>query len=197
LDELGPVEKDIYTKKISRDVGISEGAIRMEILGNTNVEPKRQFVQHHSEKEKKVEKMTPLEATVLKCLFVDPSLSEELLQWIDILESEISKKVVNICFEYYGLEGDFGLSQIIDRLEPEESQELQAGLDKIIVTDNERDVFSQCINRWKFTELEREEKRIIDMLSLGDEENNKATIEDLTLKLMEVQRQMKIHGGQM
>ena len=47
------------------------------------------------------------------------------------------------------------------------------------------------------TELEREEKRIIDMLSLGDEENNKATIEDLTLKLMEVQRQMKIHGGQM
>ena len=55
LDELGPVEKDIYTKKISKDVGISEGAIRMEILGNTNVEPKKQFVQHHSEKEKKVE----------------------------------------------------------------------------------------------------------------------------------------------
>ena len=197
LDELGPVEKDIYTKKISKDVGISEGAIRMEILGNTNVEPKRQFVQHHQEKEDKIEKLSAIEATVLKCLFVDPRLCEELLQWIDILDSEIAKKVVNICFEYYGLEGDFGLSQIIDRLDPEESQEVQTALDKIIVTDNERDVFNQCINRWKFTELEREEKRIIDMLSLGDEENNKATIEDLTLKLMEVQRQMKIHGGQM
>ena len=112
-------------------------------------------------------------------------------------QSELAKKVVNICFEYYGLEGDFGISQIIDRLEPEESQELQEALDKIIVTDNERDVFNQCVNRWKFFELEKEEKRIIDMLSLGDEENNKATIEDLTLKLMEVQRQMKIHGGQM
>ena len=197
LDELGPVEKDIYTKKISRDVGISEGAIRMEILGNTNVEPKRQFVQHTAQKDKKVDKLTSLEATVLKCLFVDPTLSEELLQWIDIFESEISKKVVNICFEYYGLYGDFHLSQIIDRLDPEESQELQEGLDKIIVTDNEKDVFDQCINRWKFTQLEKEEKRIIDMLSLGDEEHNKATIEDLTLKLMEVQRQMKIHGGQM
>jgi hypothetical protein len=105
--------------------------------------------------------------------------------------------VVNICFEFYGLYGDFHLGQIIDRLDPEESQELQEGLDKIIVTDNERDVFDQCINRWKFTQLEKEEKRIIDMLSLGDEEHNKATIEDLTLKLMEVQRQMKIHGGQM
>ena len=197
LDELGPVEKDIYTKKISRDVGISEGAIRMEILGNTNVEPKRQFVQHTAQKDNKVDKLTSLEATVLKCLFVDPTLSEELLQWIDIFESEISKKVVNICFEFYGLYGDFHLGQIIDRLDPEESQELQEGLDKIIVTDNERDVFDQCINRWKFTQLEKEEKRIIDMLSLGDEEHNKATIEDLTLKLMEVQRQMKIHGGQM
>lgn len=197
LDELSPVEKDIYTKKISRDVGISEGAIRMEILGNTNVEPKRQFVTHHTEKEKKVDRLSNLEATVLKCLFVDPTLSEELLQWVNILESEIAKKVVNICFEYYGLEGDFGISQIIDRLDPEESQELQTALDKIIVTDNERDVFNQCINRWKFIELEKEEKRIIDMLSLGDEENNKAPIEDLTLKLMEVQRQMKIHGGQM
>ncbi|MBR6528594.1 MAG: DNA primase [Firmicutes bacterium] len=197
LDELGPVEKDIYTKKISRDVGISEGAIRMEILGNTNVEPKRQFVQHTAQKDNKVDKLTSLEATVLKCLFVDPTLSEELLQWIDIFESEISKKVVNICFEFYGLYGDFHLGQIIDRLDPEESQELQEGLDKIIVTDNEKDVFDQCINRWKFTQLEKEEKRIIDMLSLGDEEHNKATIEDLTLKLMEVQRQMKIHGGQM
>ena len=197
LDELGPVEKDIYTKKISRDVGISEGAIRMEILGNTNVEPKRQFVQHTAQKDNKVDKLTSLEATVLKCLFVDPTLSEELLQWIDIFESEISKKVVNICFEFYGLYGDFHLGQIIDRLDPEESQELQEGLDKIIVTDNEKDVFDQCINRWKFTQLEKEEKRIIDMLSLGDEETGKATIEDLTLKLMEVQRQMKIYGGKM
>lgn len=197
LAELGPVERDIYTKKVSRDVGISEGAIRMENLGNTNVEPKRQLVQHHQEKEQKVDKLSTLEATVLKCLFVEPKLSEELLQWIDILESETAKKVVNICFEFYGLRGDFDKSQIMDRLEPEESQELEHSLDKIIVTGNEYDVFNQCINRWKFTQLEKEEKHIIDMLSLGDEETGKQAIEDLTLKLMEVQRQMKIYGGKM
>ena len=197
LAELGPVERDIYTKKVSRDVGISEGAIRMENLGNTNVEPKRQLVQHHQEKEQKVDKLSTLEATVLKCLFVEPKLSEELLQWIDILESETAKKVVNICFEFYGLRGDFDKSQIMDRLEPEESQELEQSLDKIIVTGNEYDVFNQCINRWKFTQLEKEEKHIIDMLSLGDEETGKQAIEDLTLKLMEVQRQMKIYGGKM
>ena len=197
LKELGPVETDIYIKKISRDVGISEGAIRMEILGNTKVEPKVQFVQHNTEKEKNIDKLSSLEATVLKCLFVDPTLAEELLQWVDIFESEIGKKVVNICFEYYGLEGDFDVSQIVDRLDPEESQELQQSLEKIIVTDNESNVFQQCIHRWKFSQLRKEEKRIIDMLSLGDEENNKATIEDLTLKLMEVQRQMKIYGGRM
>lgn len=197
LHELGPVETDIYIKKISRDIGISEGAIRMEILGNTNVAPKKQFVQHHTEKEKKIDSLSNLEATVLRCLFVDPTLSEELLQWVDIFESELSKKVINIAFEYYGLEGDFDVGQIVDRLDPEESQELQQGLDKIIITDNERDVFAQCIHRWKFTQLEREEKHIINMLSLGDEESNKETIDELTLRLMEVQKEMKIHGGQM
>ena len=197
LGELGPVEKDIYTKKVSKDLGISEAAIRMENLGNNNIEPKRQFVQHHQENKDKKDKLSTLEATILKCLFVEPRLSEELLQWFDIFESDISKKVVNICFEFYGLKGDFDKSQIMDRLEPEESQELEQSLDKIIVTGNETDVFNQCINRWKFTELEREEKHIIDMLSLGDEETGKATIEDLTLKLMEVQRQMKIYGGKM
>ena len=34
LSQLSPVEADIYIRKISRDVGISEGAIKMEISGN-------------------------------------------------------------------------------------------------------------------------------------------------------------------
>ncbi len=197
LHELGPVEKDIYIKKISKDVGISEGAIRMENLGNTKLEHKHEYVQRNVHNEEKIDKLTSIEATLLKCLFIDPTLSEELLTYMDIFESEIGKKVINIAFEFYGMEGDFHCSQVMDRLEPSESQELERSLEKIIVTDNERDVLDQCIHKWKFNQLEREEKHIIDMLSLADEENNKATLEELTIKLMDVQRQMKLHGGKM
>ena len=38
LSDLSPVEADIYIKKISKETDISEGAIRMEISGNTNRE---------------------------------------------------------------------------------------------------------------------------------------------------------------
>ena len=38
-----------------------------------------------------------------------------------MISSTLGQKVKDILFELYGLNGDFHLSQILDRLEPEES----------------------------------------------------------------------------
>ena len=51
LSDLSPVECDIYKKKISRDTGISEGAIKMEILGNNKQE--KHLPERHRETGKK------------------------------------------------------------------------------------------------------------------------------------------------
>lgn len=197
LSELSPVEADIYGKKISRDMGISEGAIRMEILGNNNIKEEKHYIERHPEKEQTTGELSNLEATVLKCLFTEPKLAEEILPFSEMFESKISKKIIDSIFEFYGLRGDFNFSQISDTLEPGESETLEAALDKVLTTGNEKDVLCQCIHKWKFKMLEKRERKIIDMLSLADEENNKASLEELTIKLMEVQKEMKSHGGKM
>lgn len=194
LSDLSPVEGDIYIKKISRDTGISEGAIKMEILGNNKQE--KHLPERHRETGEEVLELSPLEATVLKCLFIDPEFSESVLPYSDIFESQLGKKTLNIAFEFYGLNGDFNRGQVIDRLEPAESEKLQESLDKVIITGNEREVLNQCIHRWEFKRLESRERQLRDILSLADEEN-KESIDRLTIELMEVQKEMKAHGGKM
>ena len=194
LSDLSPVECDIYIKKISRDTGISEGAIKMEILGNNKQE--KHLPERHRETGEEVLELSPLEATVLKCLFIDPEFSESILPYSDIFESELGKKTLNIAFEFYGLNGDFNRGQVMDRLEPAESEKLQESLDKVIITGNEKEVLNQCIHRWEFKRLESRERQLRDILSLADEEN-KESIDRLTIELMEIQREMKAHGGKM
>ena len=194
LSDLSPVECDIYIKKISRDTGISEGAIKMEILGNNKQE--KHLPERHRKTGEEVLELSPLEATVLKCLFIDPEFSESILPYSDIFESELGKKTLNIAFEFYGLNGDFNRGQVMDRLEPAESEKLQESLDKVIITGNEKEVLNQCIHRWEFKRLESRERQLRDILSLADEEN-KESIDRLTIEFMEIQREMKAHGGKM
>lgn len=198
LSELGPVEADVYIKKIAGDVGISEGAIKMEILGNNNTKEtnNRHVVQKNIRKEDKKDGLSTLEATVIKCLLIDPYLSEKVVEYPDMFESDLGKKIIDTAFELYGLEGDFDKYRIIDKLEPEESEKLEESLEKIIVTGNETDVIKQCIHRWKFNQLEKKEKELMDMLLLADE-SNKGALEELTVNLMKIQKEMKAHGGKM
>ena len=126
---------------------------------------------------------------------MEPKFCEELLPHIDLFESGLGSKAVNLSFEFYGLSGDFHKGQVMDSLEPGESQKIEEAMEKIIIAGNEKDVFEQCIHKWKFKELERKEKNIIDMLSLADAEENHEASDRLTKQLMAIRKEMEAHGG--
>lgn len=196
LKELSPVEADVYIRKLARELRIAEGAIKMEIIGNTTDAPVS-AVQRSVRREKEAvrDALSPLEANILKTLFINPSLSERLLDFDQVISSTLGQKVKDILFELYGLNGDFHLSQILDRLEPEESEALTAALDNIAVCGNEEQVLDQCINTWQIQRLLEREQALIDRLALADEENNPESIRQLTEQLMEVQQEINSHGG--
>lgn len=198
LRELSPVEADVYIKKLAGELRIAEGAIKMEILGNTtNVPgplPQRRSLHEH-EKEDKKGSLSPLEASLLKTLFVNPVLTERLLDFDQAIASTLGRKVKDILFELYGLSGDFHLDQVLDRLEPEESEALTEALSNVVICGNEEQVFSQCVNTWQIKCLSEREQDIIARLSLADEDNNPESIKALTKELMEVQQEINSHGG--
>lgn len=195
LSDLSPVEADIYIKKISKETDISEGAIRMEISGNTNREKSDQRPLRRTGEEENTGSISNLEATVIKCLLTDPGLSDYLLPHMDIFESELGRKTANLAFEAYGLRGDFDRADITDRLDPDESRSLEDSLNRIILTGNEDDVIRQCVHKWKRDKLHEEEKNVIDMLTLADAEKNEDASRKLSERLMQIRTEIEAHGG--
>lgn len=197
LKELSPVEADVYIRKLSKTLRIAEGAIKMEIMGNTtggsrNSQP---AVQRSHRAEEVQEEMSSLEANILKTLLMNPQLTEKLLDYSEIMSSAPARKVTDILFELYGLNGDFHMNQLTDRLEPEESEQLIRNLNNIVIAGNEEQVFEECVNTWQIQRLTAREQDLITRLSLADEENNTDVIRQLTLELMEVQKEINSHGG--
>ena len=198
LRELSPVEADVYIKKLSKELHIAEGAIKMEILGNNSNSSRNSqpaVPQRNHREEEVQEEMSSLEASIIKSLMVNPGLTEKLLDFSEIMASTPARKVMDILFELYGLNGDFHMNQLTDRLDPVESEALSSALDKIVIAGNEEQVFSECINTWQRKRLLQQEQELITRLSLADEENNPDSINQLTLELMEIQKQINSHGG--
>ena len=111
------------------------------------------------------------------------------------MESRQARKILNIMFELYGLNEDFDSAQIMDCLDPDESQKLSGELDRIIIAGNEDKVFAECIRKWELDKLLLKEKQLIDRLSLADEEAGVESIKELTEELMKVQSKIKTYGG--
>jgi len=195
LKELSPVEADIYIKKIARDVGIAEGAIKMEILGNNKADREKYKPQARDDNKNDFHSLSSIEETVFKCVFTEPQLTEKLLSEEEIFQSNLGMKILNIIFELYGMTGDFDFSRVADRLEPDESKVLLKALDSVVVAGNAEEVMEQCIRRNRIQRLKDREERILAMLSMADEEDNAEAARKLTLELMEIQKEIEAHGG--
>ena len=118
-----------------------------------------------------------------------------MLEYQQIFESVLGKKVLNIMFEKYGLYENFELPDIMDNLEPEESKELEALLEKIIIAGNEEQVFDECIKKWKLNQAVKKEHELRDRLALADEDTSSNAVTELMEELMKVQMEIKSFGG--
>ena len=107
---------------------------------------------------------------MLKCVFTEPKLTEELLSEEELFQSSLGRKIIDIIFELYGLNGDFSLGQVSDRLEPDESKYISKALDNIAVAGNAEEIMRQCVDKQKISRLKSREERVLAMLSMADEE---------------------------
>ena len=90
LKELGPVEADLYIKKIAKTVGIAEGAIKMEILGDNKETKEIPRPAVRPDKDEVPLDISSLEATIIKCIFTEPMLVERLVTEEDVFSSYLS-----------------------------------------------------------------------------------------------------------
>ncbi|MGF6375587.1 DNA primase [Clostridiales Family XIII bacterium PM5-7] len=192
ISQLRPVEQEVYIKKVSKDINVSEAAIRMELLGENHI-----AVNHPSpmkeEPQEIAAEVTSLEKTLLKLLFMENTYLEKIDEHPGILSGEFATKVYSLAKEAYKQEQNIDINRIMDNLNPDDSNQLQEIIDHVVIGGNEEQVFDDCIHTWTDNRLAKEETMLITLLSLADEENNQDKIIELTDMLVKVQRERKNH----
>lgn len=191
LRELSPVEQDIYINKLSDELKVSKAAIAKEVQrkGDKNSPGQaRQGQGNNSKQDGEVySSLSNIEATLLKCITINPNLTDNLFEDQEIISSSMGKKIFGIVFDLYGSKGNFEFEDITDKLDVDESQEVINMLSKIIVKGNEEKVYYECIKTFKLEKLEKEMQLTIDVMELADEENNEEKLTELTKKLIKLQ----------
>ncbi len=195
LKGLSPVEADIYISNLSKSLKVSESAVRRELEGLST--PAAQSpVSNKLEKIADNRLLSTAEMNVLKALITNPDLTELMYENSRIFCSDFALKLAAIIFELYGSDGTFTKEDICDRLEPEESSYFDAALEKVLIAGREEEVLRDCIKKWKLTELDIRQKRIVEKMNLADEsELGTELTEKLTEELIDIQNKIKTLRG--
>ena len=190
IRSLSPVEQEIYIEKTAKSLKVSESAIRMELMGQTPQETPK--LRHTREEEENFSvEIQPLEKTLLKVLFTNESFIPKVKSWESVFRSEFAVKVYEILEQEYSKHQVIDVKQIMDTLPTEGSKKLAEILEQVVLGGNEEQVYEECRKTWQDHQLEAEEKRLITLLSMADEEDNQEKIRELTDQLMKVQKDRK------
>lgn len=191
LSQLSPVEQEIYTKKLSKELKIAESAIKMELLGNNDNTEKPHMGKQREEPQEAMPDISPVERTLLRIMLTEESYIQRLAAYPDILESEFARRMYQLFQEEYRQFHRLDLKKLLDGLSREDGDRLSEIMEHVIVGGNEEQVFADCIRTWKQGRLAKEEQRLITLLSMADEEDNQEKIRELTEQLMKIQRERK------
>lgn len=195
LSQLSPVEQDIYSKKLSKELKIAESAIKMELLGNDSTE-KPHVPPRREEEPAAAPDISPVERTLLRVMVTQEDFIERIRDFPEILESDFSQRMYQILSEEYRQFHRVDLNKILDGLPRPDGERLSEIMDHVIVGGNEEQVFWDCVRTWKLQRLAKEEQRLITLLSMADEEDNQERIRQLTEQLMKIQRERKENQNQ-
>ena len=195
LRTLSPVETDIYVRALAEELKVSERAIFAEISAGGEVKTTAPAPERRDDTAADTE-LSSVEANVISALLTNPDLTEVLFDNFGMMENTFAKKIGNIILELFGTKGNYSISDINDRLDPDESLALEKAVSGILLAGREEEVLKESIRKWKLDKLFEKEKDIVSRMDLADESGiDQDMMKTLTNDLIEVQKEIKKYGG--
>lgn len=205
LQQMNPVEADIYIKKLAAEMGISEGAIRFEYTGNTRQESGSQAYERRDYERPGRSAAAAAEEGAGS----EMSITEQDLIKLMLLDARYMELPADVAGQAFLSEEGRNLYRAIqqtgrehnhvdyERLKDLLDEKAELCLEKIrdeletIADDKADTIYEDCIRSIRARILKREEEEILMRLSMADEEENKEDIISLTQKLIEIQKKRK------
>ena len=180
LGKLSPVESDLYIKKISKELNISEGALRREVQGSSN--------QTESPRQEQAEEVKPseisnaqilLEKTLIRLSLINSEYYAKLAVYPDAFMSNQSIRVSTVLSLLFKADTDYDLEEIKENLEDDDVKYLNDLIKEIKLGADDAKAFSDCIDKLEKQKKEKRKKEIRDILDMADEETDQEKIKNL------------------
>ena len=200
LKKLSPVEADVYIEKITSGYHISEGALRNEMnpqssmWSGENQFNRREERPDNNKEEKRKSDITKIEQNMIKIILTDPKYFEKVCENRDIFQSDTGSIIFNAIEKVYEKYEDIDYSNLLLNLEEDEIKVLNHINENISLGGKIDQIFNDCLKSYREEWLAEQEKEIITLINIADEQNNSGEVEKLTEELMKIQK-AKILGG--
>ncbi|MCI9598045.1 MAG: DNA primase [Firmicutes bacterium] len=196
LRNLSPVEADIYIKKLAEETKISEGAIRLEAIGNNSEKQSSQWVDRHpKDTDRLPSDITSLEKNLIKLMLHSSGYYPKILPYEKAaFTSPSGQNIYNSIKEIYEKHEELDIPRLMDMLDQEDVRALEGIMENVRLAGKEEQLLADCVNAIKRKELAQKEQELIMRLSMAEEESEE-TITELTQELMEIQMMIKNGRG--
>ncbi len=172
LRKLSPVEADLYIKKVSKEVGISEGALRREVYNG--VSGSQIPINKSQEKTEYAPEITQaqelLEKTLIRLILIKSEYFERLKEFPDAFMSSQAVRINDAFASIYNSDVDFDIEKVKDLLSDNDVQYLNEIIKEIRIGDDAK-VFKDCINKLEKHKKDKRRKEILAILDLPESNN--------------------------
>jgi len=198
LKSISPVESDIYIKKIARQSGISEGALRREVENtapdnipqiNENIGNSKKEIHIAVSNKQKDNSSLVMEKTMLKLSLLHSEYFEAFNEFPEITASSEGEEIRKVMAEMYRPESDFDLSVIKESL----SEEGGMYFDSVqsLLTGEDNTAYEDCINKLKINRIDVRCAELTNALDLlGGDDDPRA--DEILKELVELQKSKKM-----
>ncbi|HHU33094.1 MAG: DNA primase [Zhaonellaceae bacterium] len=197
-----PVEHQEYVKLVARKLQIDEDAIYQELkesgklrkvvdLGDKKGNFRHNIEGSHLDLKSKLEK---LEHNLLKLVVEHPEivlLIEKEIDYTFFIDPKVPS-ILQAIKQVLLAEGDtFDVMKILGSLQEEEERQLLLRVSALEPLPYSDRIVEDLINSFKMLGLRRQEKRLRRQISESEKEGNFTVVHELTLKLMQLQKQIQ------
>lgn len=191
LRSMKPVEADIYIKKLAEDAGVSEGAVRAEYMMEDSISPIR--TDRKKETDGKETDISLAEQDLLKLMLTDARFTELPEDIKDTVFTEgIAKEIYVGIMDSLDGHGRPDIRSLRESLDEDGIRMLEMIDSKIIPPGREDEIFTDCVDKIRSDVLRKREREVMMALSIAEEEDNGEKIVELTQKLIDIQKKLKV-----
>ncbi|MDR2355683.1 MAG: DNA primase [Clostridiales Family XIII bacterium] len=198
LRDLGPVEADVYIRKLAAETRVSEGAIRRETWGgdgdargSASVRAPLTPARREREADADFGDGSMLERNFIRLMLQSGAYIDRIKPYERVFSTPAAFRIYSAVAALCAEDGEVDMRKLEDALSPSDRDLLLDILEKVRLADTEEAVFTECVNTLRLSALAGREQEIIRMLTVANDEENKERVEALTKELINIQREIK------